>query len=77
MKYLFIFTLFLLISCSDNNNKQNKPIVFDDSSLIVHESNPAFLKNVTQDISPTNKKSSEGKITSMMMEVDSAKSVKK
>ncbi len=77
MKYLFIFTLFLLISCSDNKNKQNKPIVFDDSSLIVHESNPAFLKNVTQDISPTNKKSSESQIRKMMVQVDSLKSTQK
>lgn len=57
--------------------KSSKPIVMGDTSTIVTERDSAYLQNNTEDISPTNKRSSEGKITQMMTEVDSAKSVKK
>jgi hypothetical protein len=66
----------MLFSCKDQS-KEKRPIVLGDTSMIVTETDERFLQNNTDDISPTNKKSSEGKITSMMMEVDSAKSVKK
>ncbi len=78
MKHILSFAVLslMLFSCKDQS-KENRPIVLGDTSMIVTETDERFLKNNTEDISPTNKKSSEGKITSMMMQMDSVKSVKK
>ncbi|MBK7763629.1 MAG: hypothetical protein IPI46_09690 [Bacteroidetes bacterium] len=81
MKYpSYLFTTAWLcltfISC-DEKVTETKPIVLGDSSMIVTEKENQYLVNVTQDISPTKKKSAEGEITEMMTQIDSAKSVKK
>lgn len=75
---LFFFCLIsiVLFSCKEEKKKGN-PIILGDSTMIVTEGDGRFLENVTEDISPTNKKTTEGKITAMMMEVDSAKSARK
>lgn len=65
-----------LFSCQEKKQGGN-PIIMGDSTTIVTEDDTHYLRNVTEDISPTNKKSTEGKITSMMMQVDSAKSAQK
>lgn len=66
----------VFISCREKR-QAGKPIILGDSSSIVTEGDSRYLKNVTEDISPTNKKTTEGKITAMMMEVDSVKSAMK
>lgn len=65
-----------MVSCEDKP-KEIKPIVLGDTTTIVTETNDTYLQNHTEDISPTNKKSSEGQIRTMMKQVDSAKSVEK
>lgn len=54
-KYLFCITamaILLLSSCQDVATTNFSPIVLGDSSLIVTETNPAFLKNEVEDIDP-------------------------
>lgn len=75
-RILIPLLLFLLTACKDKPG-ENKPIVLGDTSTIVTETDERYLENTTDDISPANRKSSEGKITSIMMQVDSAKSVQK
>lgn len=67
----------LSFSSCDEKVEESKPIVLGDSTMIVTEKENKYLVNVTQDISPTKKKSAEGEITEMMTQIDSAKSVKK
>lgn len=52
-------------------------MLMGDTSMIVTETDDRFLQNHTEDISTGSKKTSEGKITTMMIQVDSAKSVEK
>ncbi|HOZ52077.1 MAG TPA: hypothetical protein PLU17_09480 [Chitinophagaceae bacterium] len=78
MKQTVVFFLSIVFfSACKEETKPAKPILMGDSTTIVTETNDLYLQNLTEDISPTNKKSSEGKIATMMMQVDSAKSVQK
>lgn len=72
-----ILLVSLLISCSEENKHKGKPIVMGDPSTIVTEADSQYLQNFTEDISPVDKKSSEGAITKMMVQVDSANTSKK
>jgi hypothetical protein len=67
----------LLASCGNNPAHKGKPIVMGDPSTIVTEVDSQYLKNFTDDISPVDHKSSEGAITKMMVQVDSANASKK
>lgn len=55
VKYIIpssIFLMISLVSCQDVNTKQFDPIILGDSSLIVTETNPTYLKNDVEDIDP-------------------------
>jgi hypothetical protein len=67
----------IFASCGNENTHKGKPIVMGDPSTIVTEVDSQYLQNFTDDISPVNKKSSEGAITKMMVQVDSANASKK
>lgn len=86
MAFLFTFTtmktrflipclccLFWLCACEEQTKKAGKPIQLGDPSGIVTETDSSYLRNLTDDISPSNVQSSESEITNMMVEVDSAK----
>ncbi len=75
-QFLLAIAILLGLSCNEEKGPAT-PIVLGDSSTIVTESNPQYLANETNDISPANKKSTEGQITNMMTQIDSAQSVKK
>jgi len=78
MKYEFLFMLLICAVCSCKEpTKETKPMLMGDTSMIVTENDERFLQNHTEDISPSTKKTAEGKITSMMKQVDSAKSAEK
>lgn len=72
-KIQLIFFLLFLFSCEEKI-KNPKPIVIGDTNSIITETDSQYLKNFTNDISPTRKKSSESQIASMMVQVDSLKS---
>jgi hypothetical protein len=78
MKYnlLFLILAICVFSCKEKPNVTT-PIILGDTSTIVTESDERFLKNITEDISPKKKRTTEKQITSMMIEVDSAKSAQK
>ena len=67
----------VLAGCGNDHKHKGKPIVMGDPSTIVTEVDSQYLKNFTEDISPVNKKPSEGAITKMMVQVDSADASKK
>jgi hypothetical protein len=75
-KIYLLFSLALAVSCHEPVEKKSS-IVLGDSSTIVTENNSKYLQNQTADISPISKKSSEGEISKMMTQLDSAHSVKK
>ena len=77
LSFLICIPFLLQLSCKDQSTPARKTIEMGDTSSIVTETDPAFLENKTEDISPANRKSTEGKITSMMREVDSAHSAQK
>jgi hypothetical protein len=66
----------LLFACNETK-KEKKEIKLGDTSEIVTEIDSNFLGNHTEDISPTNKRSSESQIAKMMVQVDSLNTSKK
>ncbi|MBU3677353.1 MAG: hypothetical protein FGM54_09300 [Chitinophagaceae bacterium] len=62
-----------LVACEEQTKKAGKPIQLGDPSGIVTETDSAYLRNFTDDISPKKVQSTESEITDMMVEVDSAK----
>lgn len=75
-KILYSLTCILLLqACAEKQNKAGKPIVMGDPSMIVTETDSAYLQNFTEDITPQHKKG-EGAITKMMVQVDSANAAK-
>lgn len=68
-----VYSLFFLLACEEQTKKNGKPIQLGDPNAIVTETDSAYLRNFTNDISPANIQSSEAEITHMMVEVDSAK----
>lgn len=75
-KIQLVFLLLFLISCEEKIQNP-KPIPMGDPNSIITETDTQYLKNFTNDISPTRKKSSESQIASMMVQVDSLKSTQK
>lgn len=76
--YFLIILFFTLLSCKENVVNKT-PIILDDSSFIVTESDTQFLSNITEDIAPVGKKvkSSATQISQMMAQVDSMNASKK
>jgi hypothetical protein len=77
LKYLPAFLVLSIgFSACEEKPKNNTPIVLGNPNDIILETDSAYLGNVITDISPTNKRSSEAQIATMMTQVDSLRSSK-
>jgi hypothetical protein len=72
-RYIVLSLLFTFFACKEHEPKSFAPIVLGDSTTIITETDTAYLSNITEDISPKRKYTSETHITKMMVEVDSMK----